>query len=190
MTRRSEQQARVDILAAAEAEFIRLGATGARIDRIAKDAGASKERLYAYFGGKQGLFDEVISGAFERFEAAVRVQNDDLVEYAGDLVEHFGARPDDLRLLAWTKLDEQCERAFEVTAVQANHADKVAAITRAQAAGSIDPTWDPDELLKLILACATYWATASVTAISVETVARHRATAEEVVRRMIQPRAR
>lgn len=186
MVRRSEQQARSDILKAAEAEFIRLGVTGARIDRIAKEAGASKERLYAYFGDKQGLFDEVIRTALERFDAVVHIDDDDLVAYAGHLVEHFGTHPDDLRLLGWTRLDEQCERAFSVVAVQANHTERVAATRRAQARGLVDPSWDPDELLQLVLAVATYWATTGAT--DGRSTARHRAIAEEAVRRLIEPR--
>ena len=52
--RRSRQEAAARILEAAEAEFTRFGVIGARIDRIAREAHASKERLYAYFGDKQG----------------------------------------------------------------------------------------------------------------------------------------
>jgi AcrR family transcriptional regulator len=172
------------ILQAAQAEFIRFGVTGARIDRIAKEAGASKERLYAYFGDKQGLFDRVIHTAFERFTGAVRIDHDDLVAYTGQLVEHFSAHPHDLRLLWWTKLDVQYEQALSLEVARSNHAQRVAAVQRAQARGLVDPRWDPDELLQLILAIATYWASATESGGS---TAQHRATAEEAVRRLIEP---
>ncbi|MFD5430494.1 TetR/AcrR family transcriptional regulator, partial [Streptomyces sp. NPDC127084] len=58
--RRTGAEARERILEAAMDEFALRGVDGARIDRIAKNAGASKERLYVYFGDKQTLFDEAI----------------------------------------------------------------------------------------------------------------------------------
>ena len=56
---RTTTELRDEILAAARAEFARCGLAGARIDRIAKSAKASKERLYAHFSDKEALFREV-----------------------------------------------------------------------------------------------------------------------------------
>lgn len=184
--RRSQQEAVTRILEAAEAEFTRFGVIGARIDRIAQEAHASKERLYAYFGDKQGLFDRVIHNAFVRFDGAVRIEHDDLVAYAGRLVDHFTSHPEDLRLLGWTRVDEQCEQGLRADAVTAHQAEKTAAVRRAQAAGTVDPTWDPDELLKLILALATYWASASEP--TGNSPSDRRAIVEEAVRRVVAPR--
>jgi AcrR family transcriptional regulator len=184
--RRSAQQATARILEAAEAEFTQFGVTGARIDRIAKEAGASKERLYAYFGDKQGLFDQVIRNASQRVASAVPIEQDDLVAYAGRLVEHLFAHPEDLRLLGWTRVDERCERALHLDTVVAYQAERVAAVRRAQTAGLVDPSWDPDELLKLIQTIATYWASATGTGGG--SPSRYRSVAEEAVRRLIEPR--
>jgi hypothetical protein len=49
-------QVRDRIVAAATAEFSRYGIAGARIDRIAKAARTSKERVYAYFSSKEDLY--------------------------------------------------------------------------------------------------------------------------------------
>ena len=46
-------------MAAAKAEFSALGFAGARLNRIAAEANASKERLYSYFQSKQNLFEAV-----------------------------------------------------------------------------------------------------------------------------------
>lgn len=184
--RRSRQEAAARILEAAEAEFTRFGVIGARIDRIAREANASKERLYAYFGDKQGLFDRVIHNAFVRFDGAVRIENDDLVAYAGRLVDHFSSHPEDLRLLGWTRVDEQCEEGLRADTVTAHQAEKAAAVRRAQATGRVDPTWDPDELLRLILALTTYWASASEPAGT--SPSDRRAIVEEAVRRVVAPR--
>ena len=184
--RRSADQVRARILQAAEAEFARYGVAGARIDRIATEAGASKERLYAYFGDKQGLFDEVIRRVAGRVQPAVPIEGDDLVDFAGRLCEHFFTRPDELRMLAWTRLEERAERAFAVDAVLAHQTASAAAIRRAQRAGSVDASWDPHELLQLILAIATYWA--SATGLRTTPPAGYRAGVEEAVRRLIEPR--
>lgn len=44
------------IVAAAMTEFSRYGIAGARVDRIAKEARTSKERVYAHFRGKEALY--------------------------------------------------------------------------------------------------------------------------------------
>ncbi|MCK4513833.1 MAG: TetR/AcrR family transcriptional regulator [Spirochaetaceae bacterium] len=47
------------IFDAAVQEFSQNGFAGARIERIAEAAGVNKQRIYAYFGDKEGLFVEV-----------------------------------------------------------------------------------------------------------------------------------
>ena len=49
---RDPEQTRQRILDAAKAEFSRVGLGGARVDRIALEAGANKRMLYYYFGNK------------------------------------------------------------------------------------------------------------------------------------------
>jgi AcrR family transcriptional regulator len=183
--RRSGEQARAHVLCAAEAELALHGVAGARVDRIAKEAGVSKERLYAYFGDKQGLFDEVIHTGIRRVHRAVGIEGDDLVAYAGRLAEYFFTHPADVRLLSWLRLDEQCERAFTTDEAADRAVEGADVVRRAQRAGLVDPNWDPHELLRLILAVATYWASATSPAAG---VARYREIVEDAVRRIIQPR--
>jgi AcrR family transcriptional regulator len=161
------------------------GVAGARIDRVAKEAGVSKERLYAYFDDKQGLFDEVIGIGIRRIHRAVGIADGDLVAYAGRLAEYFFAHPADVRLLSWIRLDEQCERAFTTYEAADRAAEGAEVVRRAQQAGLVDPNWDPGELLRLILAVATYWAGATGPAAG---VAGYRGIVEDAVRRLIQPR--
>ncbi len=52
------------ILAAAKAEFARLGLGGARVDDIAERAKTNKRMIYHYFGSKEGLFREVLEEAY------------------------------------------------------------------------------------------------------------------------------
>lgn len=53
------------IFEVAAREFSLKGFSGARIDEIAREAGINKQRIYAYFGDKDGLFLEVWKRTFE-----------------------------------------------------------------------------------------------------------------------------
>jgi AcrR family transcriptional regulator len=53
------------IFESATREFAQKGYAGARIDDIAREAGVNRQRLYAYFGDKEGLFREVWKRTFE-----------------------------------------------------------------------------------------------------------------------------
>src|SRR5215510_10022368 len=89
------------ILAAATAEFSRHGIAGARIDRIAKAARTSKERLYAHFRSKEALYRFVAERELAAVAEATRLDPADLPEYAGRVHDYFAAYPDRMRLMAW-----------------------------------------------------------------------------------------
>ncbi len=69
-TTRDPEANRARILAAATAEFAAHGLGGARVDRIAAEAGANKRMLYYYFGNKEALFLAVLEAAYERIRQA------------------------------------------------------------------------------------------------------------------------
>jgi AcrR family transcriptional regulator len=71
---RSTTELRGEILEAARAEFAQYGLAGARIDRIARNAQASKERLYAHFGDKETLFREVFAADSAEFFRSVSMR--------------------------------------------------------------------------------------------------------------------
>ena len=56
------------ILEAAITVFAQKGLNGATVDDIAAAAGVNKQRLYAYFGSKQGLFKAALLRAFQQVE--------------------------------------------------------------------------------------------------------------------------
>ena len=67
------------ILAAAKAEFARLGLGGARVDEIAEKAEANKRMIYHYFGNKEDLFSAVLEDAYLDIRTAEQeLQLDDL----------------------------------------------------------------------------------------------------------------
>lgn len=53
------RQTKERIFSVATKEFAQYGYAGARVARIAAKAGVNKERIYAYFGSKEGMFVKV-----------------------------------------------------------------------------------------------------------------------------------
>ncbi len=100
------------IFAAAVAVFSGKGPHGARIDEIARRAKVNKQRIYAYYGSKSGLFEEVLRQGFAAMNAEesglLRLGENDipalpaliLAAYmrAHERVPHFW------RLLSWENL--------------------------------------------------------------------------------------
>ncbi len=80
------------ILRAATVEFARYGFGGARIDRIAKVAGANKRMLYYHVGDKEALYLAVLEGAYDHIRAAERELN----------LEALGAGAAIVKLLTFT----------------------------------------------------------------------------------------
>jgi AcrR family transcriptional regulator len=74
------------IFDAAVAEFARAGFAGSRIDRIAQAAGVNKQRIYAYFGDKEGLFVEV----WRRTSMLINEEGDDLGSLGDPDIPHLG----------------------------------------------------------------------------------------------------
>lgn len=66
--RRNPEATRASILAAARAEFAEKGLDGARVNQIARRAGANKQLVYYYFGSK----DELYKAALEATYAEIR----------------------------------------------------------------------------------------------------------------------
>jgi AcrR family transcriptional regulator len=62
---RDPEGMRLRILAAAKKEFAAYGLAGARVDRIAAEAGANKRMLYYHIGNKDELYLAVLERAYE-----------------------------------------------------------------------------------------------------------------------------
>jgi AcrR family transcriptional regulator len=58
--KRQREDTRERILEVATEEFAQKGLAGARVDEIARKAQANKQLVYYYFGGKLGLYNEVL----------------------------------------------------------------------------------------------------------------------------------
>ncbi|GGN82446.1 TetR family transcriptional regulator [Streptomyces albiflavescens] len=153
----SADSTRERIVAAAKEEFARHGIAGARVDRIAKQARTSKERVYAYFRSKEALYAHVAERELTALVEATQMDPADLPGYAGILFDHFTARPDHYRLITWGRL-ELAESATNPTGpLHATIAGKLDQLRDAQCVGLLDPAWDPVDVLALINQIATTW---------------------------------
>jgi AcrR family transcriptional regulator len=153
----SADSTRDRIVAAATAEFSRYGIAGARIERIAKAAKTSKERVYAYFRSKEALYQYVAERELTAVAEATRLDVLDLPGYAGRIHDYFVEHPDRLRLMSWGRL----ELAGESVHDQPTHATvrrKVEQIRAAQDAGHLDPGWDAIDILIFVNQIAMSWA--------------------------------
>lgn len=141
------------IIEAAAEEFARYGLAGARVDRIAERAAANKQRIYAYFGGKELLFDQVVAARILDLLDAVPFDADDLPGYASRLFDFTVGHPELVRLLLWHTLERPgMLGALERSATSS--AAKVVALQDAQARhpDRIDPAVPADRLLAQVLA--------------------------------------
>jgi AcrR family transcriptional regulator len=140
---------RARLLDAAYAEFAGRGFAGARVDRIAAEAGANKQAIYLYFGSKEGLFDAVLETRLGILADLVPFTPDDLPGYVGALFDHMVAHPELVRLTQWKYLERPVASKQEFE----SHVAKARGL--ADAAG-VAPARGMD-ILMLCLAMAQAW---------------------------------
>ena len=89
------------------------GFHGASVDELAAGAGVNKQRIYAYFGNKQGLWDECLREIFINMQQltvdACEECKDDPAKLTGVLLAKYmsihRSNPDFRRLLSWANLE-------------------------------------------------------------------------------------
>ncbi|MCK8468733.1 TetR family transcriptional regulator [Microbacterium sp. KSW4-16] len=145
---RDAEATRSRILAAAIEEFAGHGFAGGRVDRIARGAGSNVRMIYAYFGGKSGLFDAALETALRTLANDVPPDPDDLAGWAGRVFDHHQERPDILRLSMWARL-ERPSALSEPSDVYSAKVDGV----RVASPGALSPV----DVLVFIYAIAQAW---------------------------------
>ena len=108
---RNASRTKEDILAAAQAEFVKHGLAGARIDRIAKAAGCNKQLIYSYVGNKLELFQALMTERLAEMELFNKDRPEDGGEALAAQVEFHAEHQDLMRLAMWEvlSLDEPVE---------------------------------------------------------------------------------
>lgn len=146
---RSAAETRARILAAATGEFAERGLAGGRVDRIAAAADANKERIYAYFGSKEGLFDATVWAIVGELLDAVPFDASDLPGYAVRLYDFTLMHPNLVRLGLWYSLERSSLE--DLPPARESTARKIEALAAAQQAGTVDAAIDPHRLIPLLL---------------------------------------
>lgn len=147
------------ILDAAQEEFSAYGLAGARIDRIAKNAKASKERMYAYFGDKENIFHAVLdANLIELMERhSHREPGDDLPDFAATVFEETCRKPQLQRMIIWGQLQGESVRMREQAQRRPDWSRQMESIRRAQAEGLVTSQWEPEDLITLIFGLVFSW---------------------------------
>ena len=106
--RRDPASTREKLLGAAAAEFAERGYSGARIERISVNAEVNRERIYANFGNKRGLFEVVLEDRLGAILDSVEVTGSgaqSLARFAGDYFDQTLLNPELARLTTWEGLE-------------------------------------------------------------------------------------
>ncbi|MFF4588554.1 TetR family transcriptional regulator [Streptomyces sp. NPDC001388] len=189
-TNRDPEATKARIFDAAVAEFARHGIAGARIDRIAAEAKANKQLIYAYFGNKSELFSQVLGRCMVHLASAVPVDPDDIEGWLDRLMDYHAAHPELFRLLYWEGIEYGTADLPDEAERRQHYALKIAAVQDGQDRGVITDAIPARDLLFLLIAIAN-WATvvpqmSRILAGSEDTDrARLRASVKEAARRMI-----
>lgn len=101
------------ILEAAVMIFSENGLRGATVDEIAAGAGVNKQRIYAYYGSKMGLFEAALLAVFQQVELfsnkSVKDAAADPENMTGIMLKNFirvhAEHPAFWRLLSWANLE-------------------------------------------------------------------------------------
>lgn len=189
---RDAEETKRRIFAAATKEFADHGIAGARIDRIAAAAKANKQLIYAYFGSKRDLFQEVVSTQVRRYIEEVPFDAERLPEYAGAAFDYFAAHPEFTHLGSWHAL-EPGETKHRIPVIETAIRSRTKLVERAQAEGRVDASIPASELVALVTTIASTWAVATPernprTGASARALARRRAAVVEAVERLIVPK--
>jgi AcrR family transcriptional regulator len=184
---RNVERTKQRLLDAATVEFAELGLAGARIDRIAEEAGVSKALIYTYFGNKEQLFDAVLDATISRVAHDVGFDITDLPGYAARRFDWHLAHPEIPRLMTWAKLERGSIDKLPALALAS--ARKRAAITEAQHAGLISTHFSPDAILAVISALSMLGFPAGDHAdeAAIASAERDRKTVIETLRLMTEP---
>jgi AcrR family transcriptional regulator len=188
--RRAPERTREQILQAAIAEFAGNGLDGARVDSIARRAGANKRMLYHYFGSKDDLFLAVLERIYDeirRAETDLHLEDLDPLEAMARLVAfsfgYFSEHPHFIPLLHTENL-HGASHLNRSARVREMHSPFIAMIgrilCRGQAQGAFRRGVDPVQLYISIAALGYFYFSnmATLSAIFARDLAEPRRLAE------------
>ncbi|MBA2310927.1 MAG: TetR/AcrR family transcriptional regulator [Pseudonocardiales bacterium] len=147
------EQTREKILRAAVAEFGAKGYAGARTAGIAARAGVNQQLISYYFGGKQGLLDE-LRRRWAATEAAAVPSDASFADAVSGYLDVTLEQPDWARLMIWQGLGDGHAGGEHDGAQRVKLQDAVERLRRRQADGEVTDELDAEFLLLIVYAVA------------------------------------
>lgn len=147
---RDPERTRARILQAALEEFAAKGYAGARVSEIAARAGANKQLISYYFGGKEGLY-HAIQERWRAEESGIAEPDVPLGELVASYVRANAERRDFGRLMLWQGLTDD---APPDPAFAAGLRREVERLRARQEAGELPADLDPAAVLVAMFAMA------------------------------------
>lgn len=142
---RDAGRSRRRILEAALSEFAANGYAGATVREIARRAGVNTQLISYYFGGKEGLYNELVA-SWRQWEAQVDEDGLSFADVVVTYLEQLAKRPETLRMFVWEGLTRRAPRPGGTVESPREQAE-IAAVRRRQANGEIADDLDPGFLL-------------------------------------------
>ncbi|WP_067702228.1 TetR family transcriptional regulator [Nocardia jejuensis] len=156
MAPRDPEATKARIFAAATAEFATHGIAGARVDRIAANAKANKQLIYAYFGDKEQLFHQVLEKTMLAVAEAVTTDIEDLDVWIDQHIDYHSEHPELLRLLMWEALELGVENASAGELRHGRYREKREKIEVAQRKGLIREDMPAGQILMILMSMINY----------------------------------
>jgi AcrR family transcriptional regulator len=170
---RDPEGMRLRILAAAKKEFATYGLAGARVDRIAAEAGANKRMLYYHVGNKDGLYLAVLEGAYEAIREEERgldlehLNPSDAIERLISFTWNYFIRNPEFLALLNTENLARAKHLKRSTKVKSMHSPFVelirTVVTRGVEQGDFRIAMDPVQLYISIAALCFFYLSNSAT---------------------------
>lgn len=170
---RDPEGMRLRILEAAKKEFATHGLAGARVDRIAVDAGANKRMLYYHVGKKDDLYLAVLEDTYEKIRVEERTLDLEHLD-APDAIEtligftwnYFIRNPEFLALLNTENLAraEHLKRSTKIKTMHSPFVEMIRTVVqRGVRSGDFKVAMDPVQLYISIAALSFFYLSNSAT---------------------------
>ncbi|MFB7721749.1 MULTISPECIES: TetR family transcriptional regulator [unclassified Nocardia] len=153
---RDPEATKARIFAAATDEFAAHGIAGARVDRIARNAKANKQLIYAYFGDKELLFRQVLEKTMLDVAASVTTDIEDLDTWIDQHLDYHREHPELLRLLMWEALELGAENASAGELRCGRYLEKRTKVEVAQEKGLIRKDMPSGHVIMLLMSMINY----------------------------------
>jgi AcrR family transcriptional regulator len=151
---RDPERTKARILEAAKEEFGSKGFAAARVSEIAARAGVNKQLISYYFGGKEGLYNELTS-AMQQAYRAVTDPGRKLSDVAADFAQPGQHDHHLARLFLWENLTDGDQDAVGVEAQREFLQHQVGYMRARQEAGDFPADLDPAMLMLILMAAGS-----------------------------------